>query len=97
MAVVLPRLTAATQWAELDNVPLRANVLNIRHDGVTQTTVTNRNGPSLSWRACFPGSYRTLLVDSRTVAAIPDGKNVSCATVSVQTGASKTAHIPIQK
>jgi hypothetical protein len=64
----LPRITAATQWAELDGVPIRANELNIRHDGIAKMTVANSKGPPVTWRACFPGSFSALLVDGQTVA-----------------------------
>ena len=90
----LPRLTAATKWVELDHVPVRANEVNIRHDGVTQTTVTNHSGPSILWRACFPGSHRALLVDGKIVAATEDIKNVSCATIDIAPGTKRIAQVP---
>jgi len=90
--MTLPRLTAATQWAELDHVPVRANELNVRHDGVTKTTLSNRKGPSLGWRACFPGSFRALLVDGKAVPA-RHAEAISCATVGVGSGETKTVQV----
>jgi hypothetical protein len=88
----LPNLTAATAWAELDHIPVRANELNIRHDGVTKTTVTNSKGPSLAWRACFPGSFTALLVNGKTMAAQYTG-TFSCATVNIGSGSTRTAQV----
>jgi hypothetical protein len=49
----LPKLTSATQWAELDHVPVRANELQIRHNGTAKTTVANSKGPSLCGAPVF--------------------------------------------
>jgi len=89
----LPRLTAATRWVELDHVPLRANDVSVRHDGLTKTTVTNHQGPSVMWSACFPGSYRMLLVQGSAVGARNDAKDVSCTTVEVGPGATKIVQV----
>ena len=89
----LPRLTAATRWVELDHVPVRANDLSIRHDGLTKTAVTNNNGPSVMWRACFPGSYRVLLVQGSAIRTRNDPNNVSCTTVDVGPGATKIVQV----
>ncbi len=89
----LPRLTVATGWVELDHLPVRANDLSIRHDGLTKTTVTNNKGPSVMWRACFPGSYRVLLVEEKAVSAREDAKNVSCTTVNVDVGITKIVQV----
>jgi hypothetical protein len=89
----LPRLTAATQWAELDHVTVRENELKIRHDGVAKTTVVNSNGPSLRWRACFPGSFSALLVDGKTVAA-KHAQAISCTTVDIGSGDTRTVQVP---
>jgi hypothetical protein len=94
----LPRLTAATQWAELDHVPVRANELEIRHDGTAKTTVVNSKGPSFLWRACFPGSFSALAVDGNTVAArhaeAAGSQTISCTTVSVGSGDTRTVQVP---
>src|SRR5581483_8424538 len=38
-------------WAELRNLPLRANVITVRHEGATKTIFTNQHGPALIWIA----------------------------------------------
>jgi hypothetical protein len=88
----LPRLTAATQWAELDHVSIRANDLTIRHDSVIKTTVTNNAGPPLRWRACFPGAHHALLIGGKTVAVTTDA-NVSCTTIDIRAGATQTVQV----
>jgi hypothetical protein len=94
----MPRLTAATAWAELDRVPVRSNEVNVRHDGVTKTAIENVRGPSFIWRACFPGSFGTLLVDGRAVHATQHTtaatQTVSCATLDVGSGDKRTAQLP---
>jgi hypothetical protein len=94
----LPRLTAATQWAELDHVPVRANELQIRHDGLAKTTVSNSKGPSFIWRACFPGSFGALAVDGKTVAArhaeTVGTQTISCTTVDVGSRDTRTVQVP---
>jgi hypothetical protein len=91
----LPRLTAATAWAELDHIPIRANELNVRHDGMNKTTVENVRGPSLIWRACFPASLNTLQVDGKVLQArrhvTAAGQTVSCAAVDIGSEEKRTA------
>jgi hypothetical protein len=89
----LPRLSAATQWAEIDHVPVRANEVNIRHDGVVKTTFVNSKGPSLVWRACFPGSFPALLVDGKSITAT-HAAAVSCTTVDIGSGDTRTVQVP---
>jgi hypothetical protein len=95
--VTIPRLTNATAWAELDYVPVRANEVNVRHEGLTQTTTENVKGPSLVWRPCFPGSINTLLVDGRAVRATHDktvaDRVLSCADVILSSGEKKMAQV----
>jgi hypothetical protein len=92
-----PRLSTATAWAELHYVPLRANELKVRHDGLTKTMLENARGPSLRWRACFPGSFSTLTVDGTAVQAnsyTGASQKVSCATLDVGPGDRRTVHVP---
>jgi len=63
------RLTAATAWAELAGVPVLANVVTVRHDGRTRTTLTNVSGPVLAWRAEFEGTWPSLVADGKTMTA----------------------------
>ena len=91
--VTTSRLTSQTQWAEINNVPVRANRIRLRHDGSRKSTLENLNGPSLVWKACFPGSFPHLLVDKRTVAADSikrQNQTLSCVSVPVAPANTRT-------
>jgi hypothetical protein len=92
----LPRLTAKTKWAELRHVPIRANEISVRHDGLSKTTLTNAGGPALIWNACFPGSHGKLLANGKAVEAKPSGAGpnaqpMSCTTIVVGSRERKIA------
>lgn len=90
----LPGLTAKTAWAELRNLPVGRNLLDIRHEGIRASTFTNLTGPALTWRAAFPGMHRELLVDGKQIEARTEerhGKNVSW--IQVPVGAGDTVHV----
>lgn len=91
----LPRLTPKTKWAELKHVPIRANEIAVRHDGLSKTMLTNAAGPALMWNACFPGSHGKLLANGEAVEATPSGsarkdQPVSCTRIVVGSGEIKT-------
>ncbi len=89
--VTIPGLTESTAWAELEHLPVRANQISVRHEGITKTILTNNSGPSLLWKARFPGSFESLQVDGRPVGAtvgelFPGGPDISWVTVTVGAG-----------
>jgi tetratricopeptide (TPR) repeat protein len=93
--VTTPRLTSQTEWAEVGQVPVRANQINVRHEGLRRSTLQNTTGPSLVWKACFPGSFATLIVDGKAVQAKSAGKHgevLSCATIDVGSGDTRTVY-----
>lgn len=95
--VTTPRLTSETQWAEMDHVPIGANEIRVRHDSVTKSTLENVSGPSLMWKACFPGTTVQLLVDGKAVPAEraeTHGQVISCTTVAVGSHDSITVKNP---
>jgi hypothetical protein len=59
----LPRLEKASEWAELQQVPLLSNLVSVKHVGQQKTTVINEKGPDLEWMAQIPGSHSFLLVN----------------------------------
>lgn len=84
-----PSLVAQTQWAEIANLPVRSNVITVRHEGKVSTTLTNQSGPALTWAAAFPGSYATLRVDGKTVPAEKaNGQPYTFVHVTVAPGAA---------
>lgn len=65
----MPRLTAATGWAELRNLPVQGSVIHVRHEGERSTKLTNKGTKSLVWRATFPGSFAALMAGGRRLKA----------------------------
>ncbi len=96
--MTLPQLTAKTPWAELRHLPVRANDLTIRHDGVTATVFTNNRGPAVVWRAAFPGRHDALIVNGARVKAarlvLPPDREVSFARVVVAPGTNAKVEVP---
>jgi hypothetical protein len=91
--VTTPQLTAQTQWAEIDDVPVWSNRIRVRHDGLRKSTFENLSGPSVIWKACFQGSYPQLLVDGKALPAIGGKRSdqeISCADIPVAPGNVRT-------
>jgi len=65
----LPRFSIHTSEAELDKLPVRQNVLNVRHLRNGSSSITNVSGPTFTWRASFDGSAPYLMVNGRKVQA----------------------------
>lgn len=61
----LPRLSEHTSSAELDNLPVRQNVIHVHHVRNQNSSITNVSGPPFIWRACFDGSLPSLLVNGK--------------------------------
>jgi len=64
-----PQLTAETDWAALQHVPVGHNVISVKHTHAGTTTFSNESGPEIVWRASLPGNSKTLVVDGSGVAA----------------------------
>jgi hypothetical protein len=94
----LPSLTKETAWAEIRNLPIRANRISVRQDGNQKTTFTNQSGPALIWRAAFPEAHETLLVDGHAVKASagkePPGRPDSWVQVTVGAGDTEVVEVP---
>ncbi len=91
--VTTPRLASQVQWAEIEHVPIGANEIRVRHEGTKKSTLENTNGPSMIWKACFPGSASKLLVGGKPVSAETiqrHGQLFSCATTEVGSHANLT-------
>jgi hypothetical protein len=57
------RLTDETRWVQVSSLPCLGNLVDVRHDGQDKTVLTNRSGPTLQWRAIFPGHVPQLLLE----------------------------------
>lgn len=90
----LPRLSQHTPEAELDDLPVRQNVIDVRHMRGRSSSITNLSGPRFTWRASFDGSAPFLLVDGRKIPAQSEtteqGTPVSYVDVAVGPGESMT-------
>lgn len=90
-------LTAATAWAELAHLPVKANDVTIRHAGVTATAFTNNRGPALVWQAAFIGRHAEVIVDGRRMKAVPlmlaGGRVASAVRIVVAPGVTVRASV----
>jgi hypothetical protein len=88
----LAQLPSAGDNASLQSLPFRDNLLDIRHIGSLSSSLSNRSGPALRWRAVFQGTVRKLKVDGKAVFArhdtLPGGMAVSWITATVSPGAT---------
>jgi hypothetical protein len=94
----LPALGPQTAWVALSNLPVRANIISVRHDGNRRTVLTNQAGPSLIWQATFDGSFDTLLVNGKPMDAQKEkgylGRELSLVRVPVGAGDSVRIEVP---
>ncbi len=94
----LPGLGTKIAWAELRNLPIRANQVTVRHEGNRKTVFTNQQGPALIWYAAFPGLHDTLLVNGKAARARVEkgttGKAVSSVRVTVGAAGTVTVAVP---
>jgi hypothetical protein len=85
-------------WAELRNLPIRANTVNVRHEGMRKTTLTNQHGPAFLWLATFDGAHDALLVNGRSMRARVEkdaqGHATSVVRVTVGAGGSVSVEVP---
>lgn len=85
-------------WAELRNLPVRANEVTVRQEGNRRTVFTNQKGPALIWHAAFPGAHATLLVNGKEMQANtekgPLGREDSWVRVTVGAGGTVTVEVP---
>ena len=76
-----PQLTDETGRAVLHPAPVGRNVISVKHVRNDETALTNENGPSLVWRAAFPGKFR---------APFSDGKQIPSTTTLRGEGSPET-------
>ena len=91
--VTLPQLPAEIAWAEADHVAVGGNDLRLRHDGNIASTLTNRAGLTITWKADFRGNFAQLAVDGQPRPAdvgTYNGVTVSSVQVDLAPGQSAT-------
>jgi hypothetical protein len=98
MVKTLSGLGTKIAWAELRNLPVRADEVTVRHEGMRKTVFTNQHGPALIWQATFNGTHPTLLVNGRPMRATteesPENPATSWVRVTVGGGGTATVEIP---
>jgi hypothetical protein len=95
----LPRLTDKTDWAEILNIPVLQNKITIKHNGNSETTLTNDQGGEFLWQAKFIGHYDEILIDNKK-AKLTYGKDLSgqeITKVETKVKPGKTIHIEAKK
>jgi hypothetical protein len=94
----LSGLGTKVAWAELRNLPVRDNLVTVRHEGLRKTVFTNQRGPALIWHAAFPGPHPTLLINGKPIQARIEkgtlGREDSWARVTVGAAGTVTVEVP---
>lgn len=88
----LSQLRDGHDFAELRGVAIKHNIVNLRHVGASSSSLTNRSGPPLQWRASFAGTATRLQVNGKWTRAqhssSPGGIASSWVTVTVPSGST---------
>jgi hypothetical protein len=88
----LSQLPNKTGFAELDGVAIKHNVVDLRHTGISASSLTNRSGPPLQWKATFPGVVTNLQVNGKWTRAqhssSPGATTLSWVTITVPPGST---------
>ena len=76
------------------SLQIRSNILNIKHTGIMTSSLLNRHGPSVRWKAEFVGGCKNLRVNDRPAHgvsdALPGGIPLCSTIVIVPPGGSAT-------
>jgi hypothetical protein len=94
----LPQLTAKTRWAQVRNLPVQDDLISVREDGNRKTILTNRGKTTVIWRAAFPGTFATLMVNGKPHEAQSESRDdhwtVTWIRVPVQSGTTARVEVP---
>ena len=88
------RLPQAVTVAEVCHLPVFGGEVDLQHDGDGHSTLTNRTGDPLRWRALVAGDTARVQVNGRAAQAelleTRDGRPLAASEVEVQNGHSAT-------
>ncbi|WP_423760257.1 hypothetical protein [Burkholderia sp. NLJ2] len=96
------QLPSSIGWLQVTSIPVGNGKITLRHDGATKSTLSNTSssgGPTYSWHARFPGTYRSIVVNGANQALKteqPEGSNgpaYTYADVSVAPGSSAVVQV----
>ena len=93
----ISNLIPSISYAELEDVPVFANLITVKHTGITATEFKNVSGKTVRWRASFRGNYKYISVDGKRLKASSEkdimGNAVSYIDLTVPAGVSITASV----
>lgn len=91
----LARPLESTDDLAVTSLQIKKNILDIKHTGRETTSIVNRRGPALRWKAEFAGTCGRMRVNGKPVRGIPDslpGRVRLCSVVvEIPAGSSATA------
>jgi hypothetical protein len=91
-------LTAATAWAELRNVPVFDDMVDVRHEGRGRTALTVRGSRGVVWKAVIEGDWDKLEVDGAARRAFRGkdevGRPISWVEIELTAGCKVTVAVP---
>lgn len=91
------RMPAGMSWLQIKDIRIGGNTFTLRHDGATQSTLTNATGSArYEWEARFPGSHSTIKVNGvpqRAKTKTVNGKTCTYAKVPVAPGQKVTVQV----
>ncbi len=85
----ISRLTDDVPWVEINHIKVGSNDLKLKHNGLTNSTLTNNSGGTMTWEAQFYGTYSLLNVNGKTVVPKTKtlyGQPISYVDVQVNSG-----------
>lgn len=92
----VPRLPQDVGYVKANGIMVGEHKLDVYHNGLTDTTLTNVSEKDLDWEVQFYGTYANILVDGKYMKAEQkevNGETVSYVTIPVAAGATVNAKV----
>jgi hypothetical protein len=70
LIVTCPRLVPETPTVTVENIPVFAGLISLRHESPTRTILANKSDKSFTWRATFQGSFQQIRVNGKWMPAV---------------------------
>ena len=90
------RLPQDVGYVKTSGIQMGTHELDVRHDGLTNSTITNHSSDALTWTAQFYGDYDYILANGRVYEAEKsdiNGEVISYAVVTVAAGETVNAKV----
>lgn len=92
------RLTNDTAWISVECLPILENRIAVRHQGNTETTFCNQQGPAIDWEARFATETDYVLIDGTATPTVREvgssGNTESWTTITIPAGEKRTVRLP---